>query len=182
MSNFYIADTHFGHKNIIRYDNRPFTLVEEMDDCLIHRWNAVVQNSDTVYILGDFSWYGEEKTIEILDKLNGKKVLILGNHDRISESIRKRFIKISNYMEISDGENRVVLSHYPIMFYNQQFRDAVHLYGHVHNSHQQNMCESWIKEVRELQAIPMRMFNVGCMMAYMDYTPRKITEILSEEV
>ena len=51
--NFYIADLHFGHKNIIRYDNRQFASVDEMDNTLIKNWNSVVSNDDTVYILGD---------------------------------------------------------------------------------------------------------------------------------
>jgi hypothetical protein len=75
-------------------------------------------------------------------------------------------------------KNKVVMSHYPILFWNGQFRDTVHLYGHVHNSHQWNMCESWIDEARQLQAIPMRMYNVGCMMPWMNYTPRTLEEII----
>ena len=58
--NFYIADMHFGHKNIIRYDNRPFGSVEEMDKALIQLWNETVGSDDIVYILGDFSWYKED--------------------------------------------------------------------------------------------------------------------------
>ncbi len=58
------------------------------------------------------------------------------------------------------------------------FRDSVHLYGHVHNSHQWNFCKSWQKELQQLQDIPMRMFNVGCMMEYIDYTPRTLQEIV----
>ena len=79
--NFYISDTHFGHQNIIRYDNRPFSTADEMDEVLIDRWNDVVSDEDTVYVLGDFSWHREEKTLEILDSLSGRKVLIKGNHD-----------------------------------------------------------------------------------------------------
>lgn len=64
--NFYIADTHFGHKNILKYDNRPFFTTEEMDNELVERWNAAVDPSDTVYILGDFCWKGEEMWFNIL--------------------------------------------------------------------------------------------------------------------
>lgn len=178
MRIFYISDSHHGHFNVIRYDNRPFSSVEEMDDEQIRRWNSVVTPEDIVYILGDFSWYKEDKTLEILDKLNGRKVLIKGNHDRISPKVAKKFEKRAEYLEIQDGDERVILSHYPIPFWNGQFRDTVHLYGHVHNSHQYNYCMNIRKELAQLQDIPMRMFNVGAMMPYMDYTPRTLQEIL----
>ena len=67
MKVFYIADLHFGHKNIIRYDNRPFKTVEEMDRALIERWNKAVSKNDTVFILGDISWHDETKTAEIFE-------------------------------------------------------------------------------------------------------------------
>lgn len=176
--NFYIADTHFGHSNIIRYDNRPFINTKQMDETMLDRWNEVVGDEDTVYILGDFSWHKEDDTLKILDQLAGKKVLIRGNHDRISPQIAKKFAKICDYLEITDCNQRVVMSHYPMPFWNGQFRDSVHLYGHVHNSHQWNFCQSWRKELQQIQDIPMRMYNVGCMMEYIDYTPRTICEIV----
>lgn len=177
--NFYISDTHFGHSGVIRFDNRPFMSVEEMEEAIIERWNSAVTDDDTVYVLGDFSWYKEEKTLEILGRLPGRKVLIKGNHDRISPLVGRKFIKVCDYLEVKDGGQKIVLSHYPMPFYNGQFRDSVHLYGHVHNSHQWNICEHLITEIRQLQDIPMRMYNVGCMMEWIDYTPRTLEEIES---
>ncbi len=177
--NFYIADTHFGHKNIIRYDNRPFFSVGDMDKELITRWNKAVSKSDHVYILGDFSWYDLDKTLEIVRSLNGHKHLIRGNHDNLFPKSLPEIEGICDYCEIKDGKERLVLSHYPMLFWNGQFRDSIHLYGHVHNSHQWNACESFKEELKQLQDIPMRMFNVGCMIPGMDYTPRTIEEILS---
>lgn len=176
--NYYIADTHFGHANIIRYDNRPFNNTYEMDKAMIDRWNAVVTEDDTVYILGDFAWYNKKRTCEILDILKGHKILITGNHDVFSPAINEQFDSICDYLEIKDGGERVVMSHYPMLFWNGQFGDSVHLYGHVHNSHQYNCCESWRRELQQLQALPMRMFNVGCMMKKMDYTPCTLREII----
>ena len=178
---FYISDLHFGHKNIIRYDNRPFKSVEEMDNALIQNWNKVVSNEDIVYILGDISWHDEDKTYEIFNKLNGGKVLIKGNHDNIKRGSKLAtcFTIIQDYAELYyDKKNKVVMSHYPMPFWNGQFRNTIHLYGHVHNSHQWNICESWIDELKQLQDIPMRMYNVGCMMEWMGYTPRTIDEII----
>ena len=61
----YISDCHFGHKNVITFDKRPFETVEEMDAYIIKQWNSVVSNQDDVYILGDFSWYGPKETEKI---------------------------------------------------------------------------------------------------------------------
>ena len=176
--NYYIADTHFGHRNVIKFDSRPFGSMDEMEKIIISNWNNVVNDEDVVYVLGDFSWYKEEKTLEILDMLNGKKVLIMGNHDRISLDVAKKFSSRVTYLEINDGENRVVMSHYPMPFWNGQFRNTVHLYGHVHNSYQQEYCEKVKAEIRYVQNIPMRTYNVGCMMPYMEYRPKTLKEIL----
>ena len=78
---FYIADWHYNHANILAYDNRPFKTVEEMNTALVERWNSVVTPTDTVYVLGDMFWGGEAKAVSVLDSLNGKKVLIVGNHE-----------------------------------------------------------------------------------------------------
>lgn len=77
-----IADTHFGHKNVIKYCNRPFADTDEMERELIERWNNVVAKDDIVYHLGDFSMtHNKDKITEIVSKLNGRIVLIMGNHD-----------------------------------------------------------------------------------------------------
>jgi calcineurin-like phosphoesterase family protein len=178
---FYIADLHFGHFNIIRYDNRPFKTVEEMDNTLIKNWNKAVSNEDCVWILGDISWHDDKKTAEIFKQLNGTKILIKGNHDSIKRGseLVKCFTSVQDYAEFYlDKKNKVIMSHYPMPFWNGQFRDTIHLYGHVHNSHQWNICENWIEELKQLQDIPMRMYNVGCMMPWMDYTPRTLDEII----
>lgn len=178
---FYISDLHFGHNNIIRYDNRPFKSADQMDKALITNWNAAVSKEDVVYILGDISWHDEDKTCEIFQRLNGCKILIKGNHDniKIDSKLAKCFTSIQDYAELYlDKKNKVVMSHYPMPFWNGQFRDTIHLYGHVHNSHQWNVCENWIDELRQLQDLPMRMYNVGCMMDWMNYTPRTLDEII----
>lgn len=78
---FVCADLHFFHKNIIRYENRPFSDVEDMNRQLIQNWNRVVKKEDIVYVLGDVSFAGTKATREIVTQLNGRKMLIMGNHD-----------------------------------------------------------------------------------------------------
>ena len=70
MKNYYIADTHFGHERVIEFDKRPFSSLEEMEEEMIRRWNAVVERGDTVYILGDFCWRVDADWIRILKRLN----------------------------------------------------------------------------------------------------------------
>ena len=175
---FYIADWHYNHANILSYDNRPFKTVEEMDAALVERWNATVTSADTVYVLGDMFWGGETKAVPVLDSLNGKKILIKGNHDRCKNTeFRKRFDQISGYLEITDGDRHVVLCHYPMPCFKNHFHGWYHLYGHVHNSFEANMMEHDRMLLEDLYCRKCNMFNIGAMMPWMDYTPRTLDEI-----
>ncbi len=77
---YFISDTHFGHRNIVRY--RPFNDIEEMDNTLINNWNSTVHENDEVYILGDFIYKSDKHCSYYLRQLAGKKHLIVGNHDK----------------------------------------------------------------------------------------------------
>ena len=80
--NYFISDLHFGHQNALSFDDRPFKTIEDHDIALIKNWNDTVGIDDDVWVLGDISWYNVTRTIEIFKHLNGKKHLIIGNHDR----------------------------------------------------------------------------------------------------
>ena len=73
---FFIADTHFGHANVLKHDKRPFADIEAHDKSLIENWNRVLNDDDECYILGDVSWLKPEQTVEILKQLRGKKQAI----------------------------------------------------------------------------------------------------------
>ena len=175
---YYIADMHFGHKNILGYDKRPFSDTEQMDEEIIRRWNERVCEDDTVYVLGDAFFKGEETSLAIMKRLNGHKRLIRGNHDRNNGRLLKQWESVREYEEIRDGEHLVVMSHYPMMLYNHQHNGAVMLYGHVHNTPEWDLVEKWKQELVSI-GIPARIINVGCMMKYMDYTPRTLEELLA---
>lgn len=136
MGIFVTSDLHFGHKNIIKYENRPYQNIEQMDKDLIKKWNDTVEKDDTVYVLGDFSWYRGEKTNEILKQLKGKKILIIGNHDRNFLDDKKfdktLFEEIEYYKELKYNKRMYILFHYPIAEHNGKMYGAVHLYGHIH--------------------------------------------------
>lgn len=176
---YFTADQHFGHKNVIRFDNRPFTTVAEMDQALIERWNAKVKSDDTVYLLGDVSWYDDQKTSEILALLRGKKILVQGNHDRIHGKVGKCFEEVCFYKELNlPGNIHVVLCHYPIVFFNRHYYGAYMLYGHVHNSQEWLMTEQHKQDLQQ-QNILCNMFNVGCMVR--GYEPVTLDEIIQQE-
>lgn len=180
--NYFISDLHFGHKNCLAFDNRPFNSIEEHDEYIINAWNQTVNNDDNVYILGDISWYKEAKTIEVFKKLNGKKHLIKGNHDdRLlkNEELRKLFVEIKDYKEVNiENGKSVVLSHYPIPCFKNHFYGWIMLYGHVHNSFEWNMMENVKRQMTELYDKKCEMYNVGAMMSYINYQPRTLEEII----
>jgi len=140
---WFTSDCHFYHTNVIKYDNRPFNDVEEMNEKLILNWNSVVGEKDVVFYLGDLSFdRGSGNTERIVNKLNGKIHYILGNHDNEIE-IRKlnRFETISDYINLSVNDldtprkkQGIVMMHYPILSWDKAHHGDWHLHGHCHQS------------------------------------------------
>lgn len=122
---WFISDTHFGHGNVIQSANRPFSSVEEMDQVMIERWNALVKPEDLVWHLGDVAMntkYG----ISILRKLNGTKRLIAGNHDEIPRICAAGvFQKVRESHKLGPG---VLMTHRPVVW-----TEGVNLHGHIHD-------------------------------------------------
>ncbi|MBR1531559.1 MAG: metallophosphoesterase, partial [Eubacterium sp.] len=161
---YFISDLHFGHRNILRFDCRPFSTIEEHDEYLISQWNDTVGIDDDVWILGDISWYSALKTVNILKRLNGQKHLCIGNHDHKlvkSADFQQQFVEIVDYKEISFGDGTgVVLCHYPIPCYNKHFYNWYHLYGHVHATFEWDMIEDFQNQMREQHQKKSQMYNV----------------------
>lgn len=132
---WFTADTHFGHKNILKYcpETRPFDSVTTMTEMLIEKWNSQVKNEDVVYHLGDLSFLKADETSKIIRQLKGKLVLIKGNHDYVwmDASTTRRFI-VYDYLKIKIGQRRVSLFHYPITEWDQMHYGSYALFGHVH--------------------------------------------------
>ncbi len=137
---YYISDLHFFHEGVLRMDQRPFANLEEMHQAIVGRWNHKITNGDTVYILGDVSMKGKkEEVISLVATLKGKKVLVKGNHDDVSDyRYQQLFTEICEYKEIHDSVEgksySLVLCHYPIFSWTKMNRGTVHLYGHTHNT------------------------------------------------
>ncbi len=183
--NYYISDLHFRHNNILKHDQRPFENVEKMEKAIINNWNSVVWKKDTVYILGDFCWQKSSEWVELLQKLNGKKILIRGNHDPASfpPEVVAEFDEICDYKALSDNGQKLVLSHYPMLMWDGQHKGHIHLYGHLHNSIEERYYQKCLNDIMSHKKLtmeaPVRAVNVGAMMSWMQYTPRTLNEILS---
>jgi calcineurin-like phosphoesterase family protein len=168
--NLYISDTHFGHKNVISLDGRPFASVQEMDCAIIERWNEKVQDMDDVYILGDFCYMSKKSEQWYLRQLKGKKHLIIGNHDRgllRNKEAMTFFESVEKMQYVIDGDNRIILCHYPICEWNGFHNGVWHIYGHIHCKRDDTYLFMSKRE---------RALNAGCMIN--NYVPVTLNELM----
>jgi len=141
---FYTADLHIGHKNIIKYCNRPFEDVDDMNEQLIKRWNRKVSKGDDVYIIGDVAVCDAREAAKHLSCLNGNKLLVAGNHDRRNiknKEFKKQFgwIKDLYIAKIPDTDahddlQRIFMFHYACRTWDKCGWESWHLYGHSHGN------------------------------------------------
>jgi calcineurin-like phosphoesterase family protein len=138
---FLISDTHFGHDRIRIHCNRPWHTIEEHDEALITNWNNVVKRGDIIYHLGDFAMIPKQDDgtprmklyRKLRMRLNGKIILIKGNHDQMAEAVYKEcFSEVYDLREIKINGEKIVLCHYPLRSWNAAFHGRKHIFGHVH--------------------------------------------------
>jgi len=144
---WFTADHHFGHKSIIKYCNRPFDNVNEMDNIMIENWNSVVNELDMVYYLGDIVFGNREKFDEIISRLYGNIKIIPGNHDwkwlkdwdRYFDYMQPKSLSgigvdvIEPLYDLHYNKNElIVLCHYPLATWNKSHYNSYHLHGHSH--------------------------------------------------
>lgn len=168
---FFCSDLHFGHRGMLKY-REGFSSLEEMEEVMIKNWNNTVSEDSDVFFLGDFAMTSSiERITNYRNRLNGRIHLLTGNHDSQNrfdrEVIENLFESVDDMLTIhvgtsKDDKQRVVLCHYPIEDWNGKQADSIHLHGHCHNPF-------------EVTIIKNR-YNV-CM-EQIDYTPRKLNEIL----
>ena len=170
MSKYYISDLHLFDKDILKSAKRPHKNLKEMHTDIIIKWNKKVSTNDTVYILGDIGRprnYKEKiEMIQILKSLNGKKVLIVGNHDReiIRDSrFKKCFVAIKEYYRILDSRKRVILFHFPIEDWEGKTKGTIHLHGHIHK--------------KNINSIKNR-YHIGC--DNHNFTPVSLNDLLKK--
>jgi calcineurin-like phosphoesterase family protein len=135
MSIWISGDYHLGHRNILKYCNRPFKTVEEMDNAIIGNHNDLVKPNDDFYFLGDLCF---KHTAKYLPLLNGRMHFIRGNHDHETElyykTNRDAFVWMKDVYDLRVGSQRIWLSHYPHKVWPNNHHGAWHLFGHCHGS------------------------------------------------
>ena len=180
----FTGDLHFGHENVLAFDNRPFATVDEMDAELIRRWNNKVGKGDWVYVLGDLIWKSRNNDAPALIKsLNGQIILIKGNHDRFlhNSKAKSALDGIKDYDDIcvtlEDGtQRRVILSHYFIPMYIGHRYNAIHLHAHSHFSDEADFEIDFAEQLNRM-GCKNEIYNVGCM--YWNYEPVTLDEIIT---
>lgn len=168
--NLYISDLHFGHRNVIGFDHRPFASVGEMDYVLIKLWNGRVQKDDDVYIVGDFVHHNEKPAEWYLRQLKGRKHLVIGNHDGKllkDDKVMSYFDSVDKMMHIEDSGRQICLCHFPIMEWNGFYRGHWHIYGHIHNR---------LDDTYHFMKTRENALNAGCMIN--NYTPASFNELV----
>jgi calcineurin-like phosphoesterase family protein len=127
LGTFFTADQHYGHVNIIKYSNRPFSSIGEHDQTLIDNHNEVVKPKDTVIHAGDFTLYKNPRAQNYVDQLNGKHIFISGSHDYWLG--KNHPIQI---LERSFNRQHIVICHYCMRTWARSHYNSWHLYGHSH--------------------------------------------------
>jgi len=146
---WFTSDHHFFHKNIIRLCNRPFVDIKEMSEKLIENWNTHVKPNDIVFNLGDFCWSGSsDEWIKLMDKLHGKQILIIGNHDdrkcvekvenwykpreNDCRAVQTKLLFVRERLELRYGKKRYILDHFPQYNWMGCHYWVYNIHGHIH--------------------------------------------------
>ncbi|MCR5067429.1 MAG: metallophosphoesterase family protein [Erysipelotrichaceae bacterium] len=190
---YYISDTHFFHRNIEDMDHRGFSGLTDMHEYMISRWNDRIRDEDEVFVIGDFSFGNGIETFDVLSRLRGSITLVEGNHDAWYLDDRQftdTFENVAVYFEIKDEGREVILCHYPLPFYNHQYRRnqqgkplTYMLYGHVHNTYDEYYLTKVIEKLStidrygisgQIEKTPFELINTFCM--FSDYVPLTLDE------
>lgn len=134
---FVWSDQHFGHKNIIKYSNRPFADIDEMRETMIRNHNDMVGMDDYVIWVGDVAFLNDDKANEILHRLNGYKILIIGNHDMQKKKLKRLHVdEVHLLYDIEVDGVTMVFTHFPIT---NLPKPIVNVHGHTHDKEDQSV-------------------------------------------
>jgi len=138
---FITGDEHYGHTSkvggIIKYCNRPFDNIIDHDEGIISNHNEVIGQNDTVIHNGDFSWRSVNRTIEIIERLNGKHIMIRGSHDKVIMKIAKRYPGLIEYVGyvhelIVHNKYHITVCHYKMETWPRSHYNSWHCFAHSH--------------------------------------------------
>ena len=130
---WFTADSHLGHKNIIRYCSPPSDTVEEMNRTILEQLNSLVKTNDILYLLGDFCIGSKAKASELRRHIRCRKIFAVpGNHDKDTRKVTHEFSWLGDLAEVSINGQRIVPCHYAMRVWNPSSHGAWHLFGHSH--------------------------------------------------
>jgi calcineurin-like phosphoesterase family protein len=158
-----IADLHLSHQNMAT--RRGFSTIEEHDEHIIEKWNSVVHKRDVTYILGDVTME-KSAPYHLLDRLNGLKHVVMGNHDR-RQDVRKLLEHVESVAGMVQYKG-VILTHAPIHPRELEYRFPVNIHGHIHDNQVMKMLDGW-------EEIDERYICVSC--ERIDFTPKSLEEL-----
>lgn len=161
---FVCADLHFSHENIIAYENRPWINADAMNWGLVNNWNRTVTKEDKVFVLGDVGFCGKDKMTELVSRLNGHKILVMGNHDRVRSCRWWQeigFDMVSRWPIVYD--EHIVLMHEPPTYFNEA-TPYFYIYGHVHG------CPDYQDHTEHSACVSIERLN---------YAPAKLDDVIS---
>lgn len=172
MKIYMIADTHFNHKNIIKYCNRPFANIEEMNESIISNWNKIISKDDIVYHLGDLYLGSKYDLKDLVSKLNGKIYLIRGDHDRLTvKSYEDCGITVLKNTPILLDEYKITLSHRPLP--DTMIKTGyINIHGHIHQKKIEDILDTNLFN-------PRRHINVSCDV--LDFKPKNLEDLLNHK-
>lgn len=140
MNNIWISsDLHAWHAAVMKFcpDTRRGDDATEMTELMLEKFNSMVKPEDDLYLVGDVSFGGKTKIESFISRLNGRKHLILGNHDyviRRQQHLRSYFVRVDERRSVSLGDHRFVMSHEPKAEWADCHKGVIHLHGHLHGN------------------------------------------------
>ena len=166
---YVISDTHFGHKNIIKYCDRP----QYHEELMIVNWAKIIKETDVVLHLGDLMMGGDDFYDHFKDniasKLTGNKYIILGNHDKRKYDYEAIGFKVIKPFTMTYRGYDVSFDHYPKVINEETHPDRIHVHGHIHNhSYSRNEIDRW--------------GNVNVSVEAINYKPRRISRLLNKTI
>lgn len=170
---WFTSDLHLNHKNIIYFCNRPFETVEDMNRTIISNWNSVVQDNDIVFLLGDICYGGVNIWVKFMKQLRGRKILVMGNHDksipdRDFEEISPMLNILVNDPDVKNGQ-RITLCHYPMISWYQSHKNAWQLFGHMHNRTVSGVADVNEEALQEIEGYIKNEYDYLSKLRYIQY-------------
>lgn len=169
---YFTADWHLWHKNIIKYCNRPFKHVDEMNKTIIRNYNKRIKEEDEVWFLGDLTMGNDQYKLQnIIDNLKGTKHLVLGNHDKLRPwqylEVGFSSVHTNTSIQIGDGsrngDREYFLIHDPALI---QVPNSLAICGHIHNH--------WVK----MKSKKLNTVMVNCGVDCWEFSPVSVEEII----